>query len=185
MGRLLAVYSVTKSRGPEKVRVFACRPAPLSHACSAGDGASSEPGLVIWLQGTREWRAKECLMEPRLRPSTWHSNGGLQLGRCGARRAVCVGTSCFLGSALAGAATRCAGELGCAAFVRASSRHGSAAGLAACATVRRLHAVCGWNFTVPCSSRAGCCLKISCVPIKGACESCTALDLRPCRDFCE
>ena len=70
-------------------------------------------------------------------------------------------------------------------FVRASSRHGSAAGLAACATVRHLHAVCGWNCTVPCSSRAGCCLKISCVPIKGACESCTALDLHPCRDFCE
>ena len=48
-----------------------------------------------------------------------------------------VAPLCCQRSAFTGDATRCAGELGCVAFLRASSRHGSAAALAACATICR------------------------------------------------
>ena len=64
------VYSVRKSRGPEKRRVFACWPAPLSQGCSAGDGACIEPGLVSWLQRTRSPGPPTC-------PS-WASISGCQ-----------------------------------------------------------------------------------------------------------
>ena len=153
----------------------------------AAHGHCAPRDVLRFLRGgrVRHQRPGQCCMDHRVRPSTWRSNGGLQLGRRGGRGAVCGGTSCYLRSAFAGADTRCAGELGCAAFMRASSRHGSAAGLAACATVRRVHAARGCNCTVPCSSRACCCWEISCVPIKDACESCTALELRAGREVCE
>ena len=50
-----------------------------------------------------------------------------------------VAPLCCQRSAFTGDATRCAGELGCAALLRPSSTNGSAAGLAACATVACMH----------------------------------------------
>ena len=96
------------------------------HFCSGGDGACIVLIFVSWLQRTRSWEPKECLHGHRIRPSAWHSNGGQLLGRRSADVAVCAAAWCCLASAFAGAATRCAGVLGCAAATQASPQSGAA-----------------------------------------------------------